>query len=76
MSPAALCVLATAAAGLAALTGHLLSPARRARRAQRRRWIQLAGIRRAIAWKLARDPDWWEQFWDAHELDDTLRGGA
>lgn len=71
-----LCVGALAAACVAAYAGYLLSPARRRRRAQRRRWEQLASHRMTIAGQLARDPDLWGRWWDEHELDDVLRGGA
>ncbi|MEV4174027.1 hypothetical protein [Nonomuraea sp. NPDC049709] len=74
--PYLLCAGAVAAAALAAYIGHLMSPSMRARRARRRRWAQLAALRNAIAGRLRMDPDSWERFWDEHELDDVLRGGA
>lgn len=74
--PVTLCVLSTMAAALAAYIGRAMSPSRRARRAQRRRLRALAVLRCRIAAHLLRDPDCWERWWDEHELDDVLRGGA
>lgn len=74
--PYLLCAGAVTAAALAAYIGHLNSPTLRARRAQRRRLRALAVLRCRIAGHLLRDPDCWERWWDEHELDDVLRGGA
>ncbi|MGP3914364.1 hypothetical protein [Nonomuraea sp. 10N515B] len=76
MNPYVLCALAVVAAAAAAAVGHALHPKRRALRAQRRRWIALSVHRFSIAGQMARDPSLWEQWWNEHELDDVLRGGA
>lgn len=64
-----LCVLAVAAAAVAAYIGQLMSPTLRTRRAQRRRWADLIAARRRIAGQLAR-PGTWIEFWYDNQLDD------
>lgn len=71
-----LCIAAVAAACLAAYIGHLMTPAVRTRRAQRRRWADIIAARARITAQLMREPGAWITFWYDHELDTPVREEA